>query len=191
MRASFQRMQKSLKSFLTTWLPMRIFPRNRLLMQSFALKCTFVYSKAFKRDIKLAVAVFYKDGKEIARKLYFSTDLEQQGEKIVQYYRSRFQIEFLYRDAKQFTGLTTCQARSENKLDFHFNAALTAINLAKYDWLNNKYGTQMPFSMTNYKTLYNNTLMLERFMYRFAINPNTAKNQKIVKELLIYGKIAA
>ncbi len=27
-----------------------------------------VYSKAFKRDIKLAVAVFYKDGKEIARK---------------------------------------------------------------------------------------------------------------------------
>lgn len=28
-------------------------------------------------------------------------------------------------DAKQFTGLNTCQERSENKLDFHFNAALT------------------------------------------------------------------
>jgi len=25
----------------------------------------------------------------------------------------------------------------------------------------------------------------------FAINPNTAKNQKLVKELLDYGKIAA
>jgi len=25
----------------------------------------------------------------------------------------------------------------------------------------------------------------------FAINPNTPKNQKIVKELLVYGKIAA
>jgi len=150
-----------------------------------------VFSKAFKRDIKLAVAVFFKDGKEIARKLYFSTDLKLDGEKIVRYYRSRFQIEFLYRDAKQFTGLTTCQARSENKLDFHFNAALTAVNLAKHDWITGKYGRSKPFSMTDYKTLYNNTLMLERFMCRFAINPNTAKNQKIVKELLDYGKIAA
>jgi hypothetical protein len=150
-----------------------------------------VNSKAFKRDIKLAVAIFYKDGKEIARKLYFSTDLEQEGVKIVRYYRSRFQIEFLYRDAKQFTGLTTCQARSENKLDFHFNAALTAINLAKQDWLISNKGTHKPFSMANYKTLYNNTLMLERFICMFAINPNTPKNQKIVKELLDYGKIAA
>ena len=150
-----------------------------------------VFSKAFKRDIKLAVAVFFKDGKEVARKLYFSTDLNLEGTKIVRYYRSRFQIEFLYRDAKQFTGLTTCQARSENKLDFHFNAALTAVNLAKHDWITGKYGTSKPFSMADYKTLYNNTLMLERFMCRFAINPNTAKNRKIVKELLDYGKIAA
>jgi hypothetical protein len=150
-----------------------------------------VYSQAFKRDIKLAVAIFYKNGKEIARKLYFSTNLKQAGEKIVRYYRSRFQIEFLYRDAKQFTGLTTCQARSENKLNFHFNAALTAINIAKHDWISTRSDTPKPFSMTDYKTLYNNTLMLEQFMCVFAINPNTAKNQKLVKELLDYGKIAA
>jgi hypothetical protein len=150
-----------------------------------------VYSKAFKRDIKLAVAIFFKDAKEMTRKLYFSTDLNQKGEKIVHYYRSRFQIEFLYRDAKQFTGLNSCQARSENKLNFHFNAALTAINLAKQDWLSNNNEVRKPFSMADYKTLYNNTLMLERFMCMFAINPNTAINQKIVKELLDYGKIAA
>jgi len=65
------------------------------------------------------------------------------------------------------------------------------VNLAKQDWLPNKKATRKPFSMADYKTLYNNTLMLERFMCRFAINPNTAKNQKIVKELLDYGKIAA
>ena len=150
-----------------------------------------VNSKALKRDVKLAVAIFFKDGKEVARKLYFSTDLEQDGLQVVRYYRSRFQIEFLYRDAKQFTGLTTCQARSKSKLDFHFNASLTAVNLAKHDWLSNAKGTREPFSMSDYKTLCNNILMLERFMCRFAINPNTAKNQKIVKELLDYGKIAA
>ena len=162
-----------------------------LSTQEIKIYSAVVFSKAFKRDIKLAVAVFFKDGKETARKLYFSTDLKLEGEKIVRYYRSRFQIEFLYRDAKQFTGLTTCQARSENKLDFHFNAALTAVNLAKHDWITTKNARSKPFSMADYKTLYNNTLMLERFMCRFAINPNTAKNQKIVNELLHYGKIAA
>jgi hypothetical protein len=78
--------------------------------------------------------------------------------KVVRYYRSRFQIEFLYRDAKQFTGLTSCQARSEDKLDFHFNAALTAVNLAKHDWLSCKSNIGKPFSMADYKTLYNNTV---------------------------------
>jgi hypothetical protein len=39
-------------------------------------------------------------------------------------YRLRFQIEFLYRDAKQFTGLNDCQARSPSKLNFH-NMSLT------------------------------------------------------------------
>jgi len=150
-----------------------------------------VHSKAFKRDIKLAIAVFYKEGREIARKLYFSTDLNQQGRQIVRYYRSRFQIEFLYRDAKQHTGLTHCQARSENKLDFHFNTSLTAVNLAKFDWLATAKNNKTPFSMANYKTFFNNALMLERFICRFAINPNSAKNQKIVKELLEFGKIAA
>lgn len=150
-----------------------------------------VYSKAFKMDIKLAIAIFLKDGKEVARKLYFSTDLKLEGLKIVSYYRARFQIEFLYRDAKQYTGLTNCQARSKNKLDFHFNAALSSVNLAKIDWISSRNKEQKTFSMANYKTLFYNALMIERFMCVFAINPNSTKNQNIVKKLLEYGKIAA
>ena len=142
-------------------------------------------------DTKLAIAIFYKNGTETTRKMYFSTDLKQAGEKIVRYYQARFQIEFLYRDAKQHTGLTNCQARGKNKLDFHFNAALAAVNLAKNDWLSTRENKNKPFSMSDYKTQYNNTLMLERFMCMFAINPNTPKNQKFFKELLNYGKIAA
>lgn len=150
-----------------------------------------VYSKAFKQKINLAVTIFYKDGKEICRKLYFSTDLKMEAVKIVRYYRSRFQIEFLYRDAKQFCGLTSCQGRSKNKLDFHFNAALTAINLAKIDWINSQGGQQQPFSMANYKTMFYNKLLLDRFIQRFAINPNLEKNKRIIHELLEWGKIAA
>jgi len=36
-----------------------------------------------------------------------------------------------FRDSKQYTGLEQCQARSEKKLNFHFNALMTAINMAK------------------------------------------------------------
>jgi hypothetical protein len=150
-----------------------------------------VYCKAFKRNIKLAVAIFYKDGKEIARKLYFSTDTQMCARKIVRYYRSRFQIEFLYRDAKQHCGLNNCQARSENKLDFHFNASLTAVNLGKIEWLNNRLSTDEPFSMSNIKTMYNNELLLNTFIRKFGINPNTLKNRNIIAELRNWGTSAA
>lgn len=111
--------------------------------------------------------------------------------KIVRYYRSRFQIEFLYRDAKQHCGLTTCQARSENKLNFHFNAALTAVNLAKIEWLNTRKSEDEQFSMSNIKTMYNNDLLLNLFIRRFGINPNTHKNKNIIAELRNWGTIAA
>ena len=63
--------------------------------------------------------------------------------------------------------------------------------MAKRHWLMTKGKEDKPFSMSDNKTMYNNNLMLERFMFMFAINTNTPKNQKIVKEILEYGKIAA
>jgi hypothetical protein len=44
-------------------------------------------------------------------------------------------IEFLFRDSKQFTGLTDCQAREAAALDFHFNAALATLNLVRAEEL--------------------------------------------------------
>jgi Transposase DDE domain len=55
--------------------------------------------------------------------------LEQSDQQILTYYQLRFQIEFIFRDAKQFTGLTHCQAQSDEKLDFHFNLSLAALNV--------------------------------------------------------------
>jgi len=98
-----------------------------------AIHSTIVYSVSLKRNIKV-VHVLYPNQKH---KLYFSTDINMDASDILKYYQSPFQIEFLYRDGKQHTGLNDCQARSENKLNFHFNASLTAINLAKIShWLN-------------------------------------------------------
>jgi hypothetical protein len=153
---------------------------------------SIVYCKAFQREINLSIAVFYrKDGTEICRKLYFSTDLTQDGTKIVSYYRSRFQIEFLYRDAKQHGGLVDCRAQSKNKLDFHFNAALTTVNLAKIHWLENRKSDDDPFSMCDFKTLMHYKLLLDRFFRVFAINTNMPKNRQRIRELYSYGLIDA
>ncbi len=105
---------------------------------------------------------------------------------------NRFQIEFLYLDGKQHTGLNDCQARSENKLDFHFNASLTAINLAKItSWLNIPVEQRKTFSMSDIKTINNNTLQLNMFFDKFGINPYSAKNIRKTRELIFHGTIAA
>jgi len=70
---------------------------------------------------------------KIKNALLFSTDIHLPPEQIVEYYQARFQIEFIFRGSKQFTGLSDSQARHLPRLDFHFNASLIALNLAKHE----------------------------------------------------------
>jgi hypothetical protein len=142
-----------------------------------------------------AVIVYTKNSKDNwSHKIYFSTDLEQNWDEILEMYRLRFQIEFLYRDAKQFTGLNNCEARSRNKLDFHWNMSLTAINLAKIaHWIlkkDEKPNVDIVFSMSDIKTQYHNELMIKRFISMFGINPELEKNKRKIKQFLEFGKIA-
>lgn len=151
-----------------------------------------VYSKSLKRNINLVHVVYLNEKGKKIHKLYFSTDVDLDAADILKYYRSRFQIEFVYRDGKQHTGLNDCQARSENKLDFHFNASLTAINIAKIThWLSIPKEQRKAFSMSDIKTINHNTLQLNLFFSKFGINPYTKKNQKIARELIYHGTIAA
>jgi hypothetical protein len=150
-----------------------------------------VYSKSLKRDIRLVHVVYWgKNGKEIT-KLYYSTQLELCPKDILLYYQNRFQIEFLYRDGKQFTGLCQGQARSKNKLNFHFNASLTAINIAKVEhWLSIPKEERKSFSMSDVKTMNHNKLLLVRFFELFDINPNKPKNIILAQKIALYGTIA-
>lgn len=150
-----------------------------------------VHSKSLKQLINLVV-VFTKRKSKWSYKLYFSTDLELGPKLLLDYYKSRFQIEFVYRDAKQFTGLHDCQARSENKLDFHFNTSLTSINIAKVThWLSIPKTIRPAFSMADIKTMYYNELLLNRFINVFGISANKLKNNNRIRELITYGTIAA
>ena len=151
-----------------------------------------VYSKSLKCEIRLVHVAYSNSKGKQTNKLYFCTDTMLDPRDILHYYQSRFQIEFLYRDGKQFTGLCDSQARSENKLHFHFNAALTAINIAKVKhWLSVPKDTREAFSMSDIKTMNHNRLLLDRFIDVFGINAYSAKNQKYINELIYYGTMAA
>jgi len=150
------------------------------------------YSKALKRNIMLVHVTYSRANGKDARKLYFSTDISMDPNDVLLYYHSRFQIEFLYRDGKQHTGLNDSQARSENKLHFQFNASLTSINIAKaIHWLSISKNERGAFSMADIKTMNHNILMLNRFFDVFGVSPYSAKNQKHFKELILYGTMAA
>ena len=151
-----------------------------------------VYSKALKRNIRLVHVTYTSNKGKLIRKLYFSTDTQMDALEILDCYQSRFQIEFLYRDAKQYTGLNDSQARSENKLNFQFNAALTTINIAKVEhWLSQPKEVRKSFSMADIKTMNHNRLLLQRFIDVFGVNAYSAKNRNHINELIYYGTIAA
>lgn len=152
-----------------------------------------VFAKALGRKIKLALVQYLdEDGAKItSTKLYFSTDLNLPAWYIVKYYKIRFQIEFIYRDTNQFTGLENSQARSEEKLYFSHKYCLNNSLNCKKCPLSMPKEERASFSMANVKTLYHNQLLLERFFEVFGIDHNTHKNNPTVKELYYFGSIGA
>jgi len=150
-----------------------------------------VYSKGLKRKIKLAYVEHTTNGKMII-KLYFSTDLERLAVKVLKYYRLRYQMEYIFRDAKQQVGLAHCQARSKNKLHFHFNASLTAVSIAKIIARNKlKNNQRMPVSIADVKMEFQNRNLIQRIFSIYGLSPKLIKINKQYRQLLNFGKIAA
>ena len=72
--------------------------------------------------------------------ILFSTDLEQAYDKIIQFYSLRFQIEFNFRDAKQYWGL-------EDFMNIQEKAVTNAANLSFF-MVNFSYALLQPFRQT-------------------------------------------
>lgn len=151
-----------------------------------------VYVKALDRLVKCVIVHITKKDGTLRAEAFFCTDPTMEGAKVLECYRLRFQIEFLYRDAKQYIGLTHCQARSEQKIHTHVNASLTAVSLAKavHAWPPPNQEKQ-PFSLSSIKTQYFNEHLLHKFFSEFGINPETHQNSPQYETLFNYGCIAA
>ena len=139
-------------------------------------------SPKFGIDLKIVMPVNTKTNKHV---LLACTDLELGAAKIIGYYRLRFQIEFLFRDAKQFTGLAHCQARSKEKLHFHFNLSLAAVNLAN---LKLKLDPTI-ISMNTFKRLAYNTRFVGFLFKQLSSLAKVDINSPIVQQAIQLGRM--
>jgi Transposase DDE domain len=154
-----------------------------------------VWHVSLKRKIRLAYVLDTRKADKPRKVLLFSTDVQLDAEQIVHHYKARFQIEFIFRDAKQFTGLCDAQTRDPKRLDFHFNASLSALNLAKYDTQLHSLSSDtplqpVPFSMSSYKRVAFNDHLLSRFICELGLDPTLIKSHPNYPNLRSYGIVA-
>jgi len=163
----------------------------RELESNLSLYSAVVWSLSLKRKVRLAYLLDSRDPNRVGRVLLFSTNIDIDPSEILDFYKARFQIEFIFRDAKQFTGLADCQACDFTKLDFHFNASLTALNLAKFDASQlHQSANPFIFSMASYKRLALNHHLLDRFISLLDLEPTSIKSHPNFPILCSYGAIA-
>ena len=141
--------------------------------------------KAWCKSLHRVVSLVIHELPNGSQRLYFCTDESMDGRDVVEYYTTRFQEEFCFRDAKQFLGLTDCQARDKKKLEFAFNSSFTALNVAKI--ICKELGT----SIGRLKAKMNNAYYAQRIIDVFEKNPNTPLNKERINDIFSFADDAA
>jgi hypothetical protein len=98
--------------------------------------------------------------------------------------------EFFFRDAKQFTGLSDCQARSQAKRDLHFKASLRAVPFAKREARQQNGHCDQAFSMASLKRRAFNQHLLDRICEHLANGQSLEKSSPDYETLCNYGIMA-
>ena len=152
---------------------------------------SIVNSVHFKRNVRI-IYLMKPIGQKIQTALLYSTDIELPALEIYRLYQARFQIEFLFRDAKQFTGLLDCQARCPSALHFHFNASMTALNLLKLEDRQRTEGADRSvISIASWKIRKFNEHLLRRFSSFLGLDFSLIKSSPMFENLCNYGAITA
>ncbi|HEY7492666.1 MAG TPA: hypothetical protein VIH59_16345 [Candidatus Tectomicrobia bacterium] len=91
------------------WRGLSRFDRSETDAEGIVLYCQTVDHVQCKRNVRLVKGVDRRSNRSVVR---CSTDGELSATTIYRYCKARFQVEFLFWEAKQFTGWSNCQARS-------------------------------------------------------------------------------
>lgn len=150
-----------------------------------------VHSKCLKRHIRVVMLRVQRKNK-IGVALIYSTDIELDAMTIVKYYKARFQIEFVFRDAKQYTGLIDCQSCNKQAIHTQINASFSALNLLKLADQEEKGITgKTVISIASWKRRLCNQHLMCRVFEKLGLPMNDRKVMGVYQELSNYGAIAA
>ncbi len=155
------------------------------------LESTIAFSVSLKRKVKIVRIHKKISAKKQVQAYLFSTDLDMEMMQIYKFYVARFQIEFLFRDAKNFTGLTDCQSRDKKRMHYHFNASLLSLNVAKLEDAKKqqKQKTQHSFSMSNWARKYHVQIVTNRFISMLGFDLTCIKLHPNYEKVLELGRI--
>jgi len=124
------------------------------------------------------------------RVVLFSTDVKLAGTTIIQFYSLRFQIEFNFRDAKQYFGLSDFKNIKETQVKnaiglslFMANLSLVLAEKAKEEW------HEENVSILDLKAHFRAEKYLHDILNTLEISPNTILNEDTFAEILKIGAI--
>ncbi len=151
-----------------------------------------VWSVSLQRRIRVVIVVNATTKGKLRYVVLLSTDTELSATDILRFYKARFHIEFIFRDAKQFAGFSDCQARDKAALHFHFNAAVTLVNVARLmAHAAHTTDEQMVFSMASIKQRAFNEHLLNLIISKLALEQSAVINHPQYEYLRNYAAIAA
>jgi hypothetical protein len=150
-----------------------------------------VLHKDFPDPLNLVVLVKIQThtGKR-AHAVLFSTDLSLSPQQLVDYYSLRFQIEFNFRDAKQFWGLEDFMNVSQQAVTNAANLAFLMVNLSAA--LLSPYRLHQPdFSVLDLKAHYRARRYLDEAIKSLPVSPDTDLFTRIWQRFSRLGGIRA
>jgi hypothetical protein len=141
-----------------------------------SLRSAILYHTGLKRKLKIVVVQVHHATKP-RQIILASTDESLDALTIYQAYGARFQLEFLIRDSKGFTGLTDAQTRKTTAIDTHLNMSMLTLALARAEHYHlHGLETDRPFSMNAVKTRAFNEHFALQILSIFGHSPEMIKN---------------
>ncbi len=158
--------------------------------------CTEIYQfkalhKLFAQPLNVVVIV--KTNTETSARAHvilFSSDLHQTYDQIIDYYSLRFQIEFNFRDAKQYWGLEDFMNVKERPVTNAVNLAFCMVNLAQV--LRERWRpTQPDFSVLDLKAHFRGLKYVAETLKLLPQAPEPIVFQQIAAKIALLGAVNA
>lgn|GEM_PF-455785 len=110
-------------------------------------------------------------GQVSAYAVLFSTAVHMPAHEVVAFYKSRFEIELIFRDQKQFLGGQDAQVRAQPALEAHWNMVMLMLNVARLEALRQAgSGQGLVFHLEDMKRRAYNALFAEVILSQLGLD---------------------